>query len=168
MSNHQHKLRAFTIIETMVALVLTALTISFVYVGIRFAQQQSNTLTRQLDTFGEFNRLHRALQTDAERTGEIRYGDRQLTLYGGDRIIYYAVSDSDSLCIRHEGSAADTFYIRVDSVASWFGGRRLEGVAEPVADQAALYVQVRDRSLPITINKQYDAATLMRLTQNKK
>lgn len=165
MNNHQHKLRAFTIMETMVALVLTALTISFVYAGIRFAQRQGNTVTRQLDTFGEFNRLHRALQADTERTGEIHYRDRELSFLTPERTIGYVLSDS--LCIRREGAIADTFDIRIDSAASWFERTRLEGTTGLMADQVALYVRVRDRSLSITITKQYDAATLMRLTQTE-
>ncbi|MFC3197335.1 type II secretion system protein J [Parapedobacter deserti] len=165
MSIHQHKLQAFTIIETMIALVLTALTISFVYAGIRFAQRQGDTMAQQLESFGEFNRLHRALQADTKRSGEIRYRDSELSFLAGDRIIEYVLGDS--LCIRHEGFIADTFHIRIDSVASWYDRSRLKGTTGLLADQAALYVQVRGRSLPITIYKQYDAATLMQLTQIK-
>ncbi|SEK54907.1 PulJ/GspJ family protein [Parapedobacter koreensis] len=162
MTTCKHRLRAFTIVETMVALVLTALAISFVYAAIRYVQRQRDTLSGQLDRYGEFNRLHGALQADADDADEIRYNADGIDFYRDHRAIQYLVSDS--LCIRHEGIVADTFRIRVDSVGCWFAGQRLE-TAGQLADQGVLSVAIADRPLTITVSKWYDAATLIQLTQ---
>jgi len=159
MNRNPHKLPAFTIMETMVALVLTALTISFVYVGIRFVQRQGGILSHQLDTFGQFSRFHRVFQADAGRADEVRYhSPRSLAFYNENRVVLYTASDS--LCIRDNGFAADTFQIRVDSIACWFGGMRQE-VVDGLVDQSTFYVSVSDKSLPLSIQNHYSSETFI-------
>ncbi len=163
MTTYSHKLRAFTIIETMVALVLTALAISFVYAAVRFVKQHQDGLAKQLDTFGEFNRLHSALQTDAGMANELQISEMGIELNLADRsILYHAV---DSVCIRYAGALADTFRIRVDSVAYWFEGQRRETTGNTI-DEGTIYVSMHSQSLPIAIYKRYDAASLIKLTQS--
>ncbi|WP_257668265.1 PulJ/GspJ family protein [Parapedobacter tibetensis] len=165
MTNRKHiRLKAFTVIELMVALVLTALAISFVYAGIRFVHRQNTALTQQLAHFDEFNRLHRALQSDANGADEIRYYGTGIDFQSRDKAVSFI--PIDSVCIREvSGVAADTFNIRVDSMACWFEGMRLEGTGSPL-DRAAIHVSVFGNPLAIALEKVYDAATLIDLTSS--
>ncbi|MFC7526920.1 type II secretion system protein J [Parapedobacter sp. GCM10030251] len=159
MNRNLHKLPAFTIMETLVALVLTALTISFVYVGIRFVQRQGGVLSQQLDTFGQFSQFHHVFQADAGRADQIRYRPPLgLEFHNENRTILYTASDS--VCIRDNGLTADTFQIRVDSIACWFGGARQE-VEGGLVDQGTFFISVSDRSLPLSIQKHYSSETLI-------
>ncbi|MBK1442017.1 prepilin-type N-terminal cleavage/methylation domain-containing protein [Parapedobacter sp. ISTM3] len=162
MKSRKHRLHAFTMVEIMVALVLTALAISFVYTAVRLVQRQSDTLASQLDRYGEFNRFHRALQADAEDADEMQYNGTGIDFIGRQRLVQYSVSDT--LCVRHEGMVADTFRIRADSLRCWFGGQQLE-TAGQVVDLSIFSVSIEDKPLSITISKWYDAATLIRLIQ---
>lgn len=159
MNRDPHKLPAFTIMETMVALVLTALTISFVYVGIRFVQRQSGVLSQQLDKFGQFSQFHLVFQADAGRADEIRYHPPLgLEFHNENRTILYTASDS--LCIRRDGLAADTFQIRIDSIACWFSRER-QDAGGGLVDQGTFFISVSDKSLPISIHKHYSSETLI-------
>lgn len=156
------RLRAFTVIELMVALVLTALAISFVYAGLRFVQRQSNGLTQQLTGFEEFNRLHTALQADAIQADEIWYSEHGIDFHSPLRTVRFA--PLDTVCIRQvSGLTTDTFHIRVDSIACWFLNENRHGAPGPI-DEASIHVALQGHPLPITLRKAYDAHTLFTLT----
>ncbi|SFC23352.1 prepilin-type N-terminal cleavage/methylation domain-containing protein [Parapedobacter composti] len=154
-------LRAFTILEMMVALVLTALAVSFVYAAIRFVQGQGDALAARLGAFGEFNRLQRALQTDARAAAEIRYNGAGIDFLADDMATHYLLLDSH--CVRLTAAVADTFRIRVDSLACWFAGER-QMAMQGMADETAFFVNVHGHAVPLSVQKHYDAATLTRLT----
>ena len=163
MSAQKHRIPAFTVIEVMVALVLTALVISFIFGGIRFLQRQSDTLVRRLEISGEVDRFYRALQTDANRASEIRCGIDEMEFSGKDSTIYYQLNDSVS--IRKADLLADTFRIRIDSLACWFAGGKQEPDHDQV-DEICIYLSQNNRPVPIWIRKHYDMATRMRLTDS--
>ncbi|MGK6353467.1 PulJ/GspJ family protein [Parapedobacter sp. DT-150] len=164
MNSHQHRLQAFTIMEMMVALVLTALAVALVYAGLRFVQRQGEQFSRQLGDFGEVNRLHSAIQTDAGAAGELRREESGLAFYRKDKLIQYSIMDS--ICVRYDGTVADTFHVQVDSLGGWFLGRRQESIGG-VLDHATLYAAPGNRHLSIVVRKQYDAATLIHLTDSE-
>ena len=159
MTPNPHKLAAFTIMETLVALVLTALTISFFYVGIRFVQRHGGVLAQQLNTFGHVSQFYHVFQADAGRADEVRYHPPLGVEFRNRNhtIIYTA---SDSLCIRDNGISADTFRIRIDSITCWFSRAR-QTVGDGLIDQGTFFISVSNGSLPISIRKHYSSETLI-------
>lgn len=163
MGELNNRISAFTVIETMVALVLTALAISFIFTGIRLVNRQNETLTSQLAASGEIDRLYHALQTDTYRASEIRRFPEGLVFRMADTSVYYL--NGDSLCIRRIGHLTDTFRIQIDSMAYWLLNKQQENQSGAI-DACSMYVIRNDRSTPLLIRKTYDMATLMYLTDS--
>src|SRR5690606_31104272 len=158
MKQVNNRIAAFTVIETMVALVLTALALSLIFTGIRFVNSQSETFTSHLAASGETDRLYHALQADANRAAEVRQFPGGLDFRKADTSVYYFATDS--LFVRQTDHLADTFRIRIDSIAYWFLNRRQEGQSETV-DECSIYVTGNQHAAPLLIRKTYDVATLM-------
>ncbi|MEC3878630.1 PulJ/GspJ family protein [Parapedobacter sp. 10938] len=163
MERLNRRIPAFTVIETMVALVLTALVISFIFTAMRWVNRQSGTLTAQLAASGEMDRLYHALQTDTDRSSEIRRFPDGLVFRRADTSVYYL--NVDSLCIRRIGHLTDTFRVQIDSLAYWFLNSRQE-TPRGVVDACSMYVTRNNRATPVFIRKTYDMAALMYLTDS--
>ncbi len=163
MSASKNRIAAFTIMEVMVALVLTALAMSFIFAGIRFVQRQSASLTHQLEASGEIDRFYYALQTDVHRTSEIRYQQDGIVFSEMDTAIHYL--PADSICIRYTRHLTDTFRVSIDSISCWFAGRRQETQGGPI-DELSVYLTQHNRPLSVWVQKPYDMAARMRLTDS--
>ena len=163
MKRLNYRLSAFTVIEVMVALILTALAISLIFTGIRLAKRQSDTLMGQFTDSGEIDRLYAALQADASRASEIRRLPQGLDFRRADTIVLYLFADS--LCVRKIGHSTDTFCVQIDSMACWFLNKPRENQLG-VVDECTLQVSINNRSAPLLVRKTYDMATLMGLTDS--
>ncbi len=160
MNAHRYRIAASTIIEMMVALVLTALAISFIYAGYRYIQRQGNGVTQHLLAFGEVDRFYRALQADNLAADEIRYGSYGIDFGTGEaREVVYLVADS--LCIRQTGQATDTFRVQLDSLVCWLADERQE-TERGLVDACYFYLHQNGKPVPLVVRKTYDAAARTR------
>src|SRR3546814_7124539 len=94
MGELNNRISAFTVIETMVALVLTALAISFIFTGIRLVNRQNKTLTSKLAASGEIDRLYHELQTATYRASEIRRFPEELVFRKADTFVDYQIGSA--------------------------------------------------------------------------
>lgn len=163
MKRLNYRLSAFTVIEVMVALILTALAISLIFTGIRLAKRQSDALAHRFTASGEIDRFYAALQTDASRASEIRRFPEGLDFRRTDTSVLYLVADS--LCVRKIDHITDTFHVQIDSMACWFLNKRQENQLG-VVDECSLQVTINNRSAPLLVRKTYDMTTLMDLTDS--
>ena len=163
MKRMENRLAAFTVIEMMVALALTALAIALIFSAFRLIEGQRAALADQFSSSAEIDRLYRSLQTDTRRATAIRRSSNGLGFQSTGVSIHYLLSDS--LCIRQVNQLPDTFRVQVDSVAYWFLRKRQQQEMGAV-DECGIYLSTSTGSSPLLIHKTYDMATLMQLTDS--
>lgn len=161
MTRPHHTLRAYTIIETLIAMSLTALTIGLILTSIRLIDAHQRQFRRKMDVYTEYMRLHNALQKDTHHAENIGIVDHAITFMRDGKFIRY--HRLDTLYIRQERGLTDTFHIRTDSIDSWFLAQRLTDSTGPL-DEATLFLHIDGNLHSISISKRYDAAMTMRLT----
>ncbi|MEC3882011.1 PulJ/GspJ family protein [Parapedobacter sp. 10938] len=159
-----NKLNAFTIMETMVALVLTGLVIVMVYSSIGTLLQQADTLAAKLNNFGELNRLQQALMTDNRDAQTLYFNGESVEFKRPAINITYVLTDS--LCIRKTELTSDTFHVHVDSTAFWFEGSR-QNTFGGMVDAGTIFITKSGTCYPITFAKHYGSNTLISYLSSK-
>ncbi|NUY79261.1 hypothetical protein HUK80_00020 [Flavobacterium sp. MAH-1] len=111
----RNAVRAFSVVEAMVGLVVMAVVIGLVFVVFSILSRQLSDLRYQNEKVSDVNRLSWVMQRDMFGSRELSYTEERLEFsdYKGQSAYF---EFGDSAIVRHSETFADTFHIRPISV----------------------------------------------------
>ncbi|MBR8534935.1 hypothetical protein KDU71_05130 [Carboxylicivirga sediminis] len=101
--------KGFTVLEAVIAMVLTGLVVLFAYAGVRYYYQLFHSVTVVGHTQTEINLLHTALASDMDKAEQVIYSTTLDCISNGEVVSYAFMKD---YLLRQSAIAADTFRIQ--------------------------------------------------------
>lgn len=149
-------IRAFTVMEFTIAMVITSLVVGFGYQTITLFTGKAVKQARAKDESGEWMALENTLTSDFTRSEYVDAEDRAIVCYWPGKEVRYACIENAIL--RETELATDTFHVTpVQWNLRW-------GVTEKTygwIDALTLEARSHGRSFLLTCQKTYDALHLM-------
>jgi hypothetical protein len=109
------RFNAFSILEMIVALFLSAIVISAVYSGYVFTNQQFYKFTSVKTEIRNYYQLSEVLHRDCEISKKVlKIGERKIAVEQIDQTIDYTFEDDFMVRTIHE--RADTFFLKVEGI----------------------------------------------------
>lgn len=161
-----HRINAFTVLELLIALLISAMVISLAYAAfIRwnavFMRWRDGTIA--LDS-GRL--LERALRVDLNQGTFANYTDGLLSINNMDgSTVEYHIGDSSTVRMHHTG-VRDTFAFSIDSVQTRHPDPVLTAVPGLISGLTLFYTGPRGQ-VTITLAKHYDSKTLLTLEETE-
>lgn len=152
------KLKAFTIMELMVALVLTALVIAVAFTVFSLSTKQFTLLTKRFEVDNEYTLLQYTLQLDMQHADYLSLNENGFKCVNNNDQINYLLLDSIILR-QHLSGTVDSFYFKIDSVSLNFE-KRYQPAIDGLIDEVHLTLGRDERAFIIHQRKHYDAKTL--------
>lgn len=147
----RRRLNAFTLLELMVVMVISALLLSMAYTALHLVQRQQAVIERKTAILSQVSAWQEALNSDFYASTEVLLGpatDRVSCQRPAGIVAYTLV---DSTLVREQGEVVDTLRVPVRQVAYfWQGQPRTAGLIDEVAlltvvAKDTFYLQARAR-----------------------
>lgn len=146
------KLKAYSLIEIIVALFLSAIVISAVYSGYVFTHQQFYKFTTIKTEIRNYFELSEVLNREFETAKKIlKKGDREIEIETIDKVIQY--SFNEDLILRKLGGRVDTFFFKIEEVEI----RSFNVSEELLVDYLTLTIKENGNVKPLSLYKDYGA-----------
>lgn len=145
------RLKAFTILELLVVLVVSSLLFSMAYAALRAVQRQQHHIELKSALLGQVSSWQTALTADLAAGTVVQVASDRITCQRPNGPIVYIYSYPDSTLVREQGELVDTFPVPVRVCAYfWQGQLRTEGLIDEislfgVAARDTFYLQARAR-----------------------
>jgi len=149
------QIRAFTLSEMLVVLILTVIVVGLAFSVLRLVQKQMYSIQSNFEQSSEINRLEMALQIDFHNYSEIRLESQSDKLKFKTEIDSISYIFSDNTIIR----AKDTFNIAIDKTWFCFNGEAKS--EDGLVDAIKLKTSKKTREQSIFVFKQNDASQFM-------
>jgi len=143
------RLSAFTLLELVVVLVVSALLFRLAYAALGLVQQQQRIFERRSATLGQLSTWQNTLSADMQQARRVVATADQLHCQLPDREVVY--SWPDSILTRQQGELTDSLVVPVRLVTTyWEGKPRTQGLVEEasfllVAEGDTFYLQAAAR-----------------------
>ncbi|MCO6147921.1 prepilin-type N-terminal cleavage/methylation domain-containing protein [Flavobacterium sp. NRK1] len=108
--NNRHNIPAFTIIEAIVSMAITAIILSIIFVIFSFTSQRLMDFKKENEHINELNRLSYSINKSIFESEKMQGADEEILFdtYNGD-IIRYSISEE--YFVRSQGEFTDTFHL---------------------------------------------------------
>jgi hypothetical protein len=155
------KVNSFSLIETLVVMVLSSLIVSIIYFSYYTVSKYQMNLSSRLIDFNDKSELYFLLKKDFDRSKKIEAIDEESLRCNIERKgveIQYIFSSS--YIVRMQDGRVDTFKCNIDKPVFLWRGKQ---IIPPQGRIDELQIQLLDMAEPIqlSIHKQYDAASLV-------
>ena len=141
------RISSFTLIEVLIAMVLSVLVIGFSLQVFSYFKKQYSWIKLQTDSILEINRFEFAMNSDFESSRFIHYQNNQLLM---DGVSYHFGSE----IVRTSFGFVDTFNLRVISLS--------HDQIPPLLTQLNVETTLVSDTIFISFFKEYDAQTIMK------
>lgn len=158
------KLKAFTIMELVVAMLISSIVVSIAYAGFRLVSAQLRSMEHHSGEGNRFLRLNQALQTDLDKSARVIRQEDGFVCERGDGRVRYQLTDTAIIRWLEDGRV-DSFGFKGVQTSLWFEGEPQDRNGQLVDALHGQLVTSTD-SLPLYITKAYDRQTLFYL-ENK-
>jgi hypothetical protein len=163
MSRQKSKIPAFSLLETLVVLVLSSIVVGIIYTMYYTVSSYHIQLMRKQRAMEDISTVYFLLKKDVAKSRTLVATDAwsvTCRLENGNDIGY----TFDSLYIlRNQHERADTFFLLSEIPAFYFNTQKVDKYPETID---AVEIAVKNMALPLNIHifKQYDAASLINLS----
>lgn len=141
------RISSFTLIEVLIAMVLSVLVIGFSLQVFSYFKKQYSWIKLQTDSILEINRFEFAMNSDFESSRFIHYQNNQLLM---DGVSYHFGSE----IVRTSFGFVDTFNLRVIALS--------HDQIPPLLTQLNVETTLVSDTIFISFFKEYDAQTIMK------
>ncbi len=151
------RMEAFTLVETLVVLLISGLLLGIVYASLRAVEHRYRIFLADSRRQAEISSLRTLLQRDSEQARVLTKVGNSLNAECTGYAVEYVFSDS--ILIRKQQSVTDTFHLVVDSLSFTWHNRP---VPEPtgVVDGVSFLVRNNGETYVFGQQKDYDQKTL--------
>ena len=136
------RLKAFTILELLVVLVVSALLVGMAFAALRLVQRQQQRIERHSALLGQISTWQATLAADFRASQRVELAHDRIRCQRADGPIFYTYSYPDSTLVREQGDVLDTLPLPIRGCTYWWQGQaRTSG---PIDEVALLGVAVHD------------------------
>ena len=136
------RLNAFTVLELLVVLVISALLFSLAYAALRAVQRQQGAIERKSALLGHISTWQTALAADFDTGTGVAVSQDQVRCQRPAGLVIYTYSYPDSTLVREQGELLDTFRLPIRQCAYfWQGQPRTAG---PIDEISLLGITTQD------------------------
>lgn len=162
MNNYKNSLKAFTILELVMAMLLMGLIVSMGYMGWRVFTQHFNKLNNDSAHANSFMLLNTAFANDMDRSSKIFLTESGLSFQIDNYLVdYYAVAEKFIRVENKEaGEKIDTFYVHLANQEVRMNNIVQDSLGAFI-DHIMLDLAFGKDTLSLTIPKHYDATSLL-------
>lgn len=147
-----NKIKAFTLSEMMVAIVITLLVVGMAFSVLGLIKNHMNSISYNLDQSSQLDRLEQVLWIDFNRYESVRFNNGRLTFKNEMDSLYYELNEKK--IIRN----IDTFNIQVKEVETLWEGKKVNfGFINAIK----LITDKESQNKTVFIYKNNDAAAYM-------
>jgi Tfp pilus assembly protein PilE len=157
-----HKVKAYTILELAITMLLSALVISIAYTAYRMVNQSYLSFTIKNNHSADLMRLDNLLKKDFFRADQITCDSAGILCHLKDHSVCYIFTRD--FIIRKAG-LTDTFKFKVENITPWYSSQQLQ---EALSESTGHYVDAldfnlifRDEKVPFTYHKCYSSTELI-------
>ncbi|MBO0361133.1 prepilin-type N-terminal cleavage/methylation domain-containing protein [Hymenobacter sp. BT186] len=154
------RLNAFTLLETMMAMALSAVVISAAYLTLQVIQRQQQASLRSLSSVTQVSTLQWVLARDFRQSTHVRLTGQRLLCQQGETVIEYDLLDS--CIVRQQHLVQDTFQVRVLDYAGYFKTAPVSNKLGTI-DEVVLTVCSRQDTLVLEAAAWYDTQQLLEM-----
>ena len=155
----KQQLSAFTLMEIMVALSITAVVLSLSFYGFQLLQLQFTQYQKQQDKVAQSRRCLTLLQRDVESCQYLYKVDQQLQLLSQQDTLWYTFLPQ--LVIRQYGGIhRDSFIANVRCKQAWFEDQKTN---DGLIDELTLSIAMTEFVKTLSLQKIYSAEDLIDL-----
>jgi|GEM_PF-6875813 len=154
------KIKAFTLLEVVLAMMLAAIVIGMAYTGFGLMSRLYGEYRKKNLAYADVQLLRQALQRDVEKAALLHLEERQLTFStdtaGGlpEQLRYQWTADQ---LLRSTALGQDTFRLKGLQLQAFFEGR---AALEGLADRLELRFVQDSVAMQMSIHKNYDSKSL--------
>lgn len=132
MPRRPSRLSAFTVLELLLVMVVSALLFSMAYAALRMVQRQQRAIERKSAALGQVSTWQTALEADFQPGAIIAVADDQVRCEREGRQVIYTFRDS--VLVREQGEVIDTLLLPVrECTCYWQGQSRTSGLIDELA-----------------------------------
>lgn len=154
------KLRAFTMIELLVAMVISALVIGFCYLAYSMAQRNYTEFRSASGRINESAKLQNLLFFDVGNCERIMGADRELLfLFEKNKSVTYLFQERS--VVRIDGAARDTLSAEVKEIACRYTQKEMSGNERQIIDEISFILSLQGEEETFRYYKSYPADVLL-------
>lgn len=154
------RLKAFTLLEMTLAMVLTSLVVAMGYSATDIVQAQLTNFRSTQSKLVDVQRLYSELALDFDRAETVRLGDEQLIINLEKEHLTYRWETGTIYRVQQE--QIDSFQLQLVDHECYFQQALVEQTAKPI-DGLEMTLSLDGEAWNLRWEKQYSAATLMQL-----
>ena len=128
------RLKAFTILELLVVLVVSALLFGMAFAALHLVQRQQQRIERHSARLGQISTWQATLAADFRASQRVELANDRLRCERADGPIFYTYSYPDSALVREQGDMLDTLRLPIRNCTYWWQGQaRTAGLIDELA-----------------------------------
>lgn len=156
-------MKAFTIMELTIAMLIAALVISMTYAIFHIISRSLTDFTRKHDQLAEALQFDDLFRKNMDQCREVRFSDSHLDVLFDSTVIHYEFQPTQ---IIRSAAGKDTFRLTVQQPSLSFEHRPLnDSLAEPdhtyLVDEVTFSLLINQQSIPYHYHKTYSASVLI-------
>ena len=156
------KVKAFTIMEITVAMLISAIVIGLAYTCFNIIYQQYHAFHERQSELMKIDQLNKVLQEDFDRAETILQNDDDIIIKNKDSQLSYRIQPEYILRI---SNTTDTFKVNTQEVTRYFEGRHLTEQSDLPEDnrmdELSFTIIYHEEKIPYYYTKQYSSQDLI-------
>lgn len=153
-----NKLKAFTILELVIALAIMSVVATIAYTVAESSQLQFHSYKNGQSSLAQVAQLNSLLHQDADRCIRVNKSRNGVTFFKPTDTTSYAFEDD--LIVRIQSGQADTFAIPQNDFAAFFNGEA-QLLPGALVDHIQFIGYLDESAFPMAAHKHYDARLLL-------
>ena len=125
------RLKAFTILELLVVLVISALLFGMAYTALQLVLRQQRVIERKSAMLGQISTWQAVMTADFSTSLTVEVAQDRIRCQRTDGPVFYTYSYPDSALVRSQGEVVDTFRLPIRECSYfWQGQPRTTGLID--------------------------------------
>jgi prepilin-type N-terminal cleavage/methylation domain-containing protein len=161
---NKHRVKAFTIIEMTVAMLISAIVIAFTYTAYSILSKSYAMFVNKNRDMETIIQLDRLLRKDFSKAASIYRTENGLTLKDSSSMVSYEMNESG---IIRKGIVPDTFKVQISQPLATFENRPIatsvDDSSANLIDDFSFILLFRNEKIPYHYHKSYSSANLIQI-----
>lgn len=151
-------LKAFTILELVIAMMISAIVIAIAYTGLKMVLRSFHAFSKRYEQTMVMLKLNELLTKDIDRSEAVRSGDEGISMTGSGQSVHYRFEGDELI---RTAVKSDTFRIKASDVRMAFEGVPIgETSFSNLIDDLYFTSSVGMRKVPHHFHKRYSSEQL--------
>jgi prepilin-type N-terminal cleavage/methylation domain-containing protein len=161
---NRHRVKAFTIIEMTVAMLISAMVIAFTYTAYSILSKSYSVFINKNRDMETVIQLDRLLRKDFSKAGAIYKTENGLTLKDSSNMVSYEINENGVI---RKGIVTDTFKVQISQPLATFESRPIATSVDHsganLIDDFSFTLLFRNEKIPYHYHKSYSSENLIQI-----